>query len=357
MKGVKKMCCEHGEIVKVHQKIEKVHLWALPGSGKSELIAWLESLLYEQRLAKYGLGYIVHLDDFPWIFIMRSIDRALKEMGLPPAFFYAEDDYFIHPEISWSMIMFILHREYRMIEERRQYALADSNCGNDALLILDEVRKELGVPPLFSSNGILGLTIDQYFDLKSKIYQVVYDQFFKKNRAFPADGLHDKTLFIEIARGGPKGWPQDKKLLIDGFEHSVRYMDPQMMDKAGVLYMQVSPEETLRRNEVRSDPDNPGSTLRHKVPLRVMERCYAMTDFFRMCQKSHIPNCLIVKTKGDFRLTVPCATFDNEDDKTSIFRSEQPWPQAEVAKMEQEFSKIWMPFMENYFRIWQQPIF
>jgi hypothetical protein len=67
------------------------------------------------------------------------------------------------------------------------------------------------------------------------------------------------TLLIEFARG-----------VGDGFRQSLERFDPAILRRAAILYIQVSFEESFRRNSSRYKPGQEESTLFHKVPDRDM---------------------------------------------------------------------------------------
>ncbi len=75
------------------------------------------------------------------------------------------------------------------------------------------------------------------------------------NPSFYAEG----TLLIEFARG-----------VGDGFRASLERFDPVILRRAAILYIQVSFEESFRRNSARYKPGQEESTLFHKVPDRDM---------------------------------------------------------------------------------------
>jgi hypothetical protein len=73
--------------------------------------------------------------------------------------------------------------------------------------------------------------------------------------AFYAEG----TLLIEFARG-----------VGDGFRESLERFRPDILSRAAILYIQVSFEESFRRNDARYRKGQEESILFHKVPDRDM---------------------------------------------------------------------------------------
>src|SRR3989344_6727858 len=62
-------------------KLDVILLWALPGSGKSELLKFLKSLTAEQR-TELGLGDFEELDDYPMVAKYFQIDDARERLRL-----------------------------------------------------------------------------------------------------------------------------------------------------------------------------------------------------------------------------------------------------------------------------------
>jgi hypothetical protein len=87
------------------------------------------------------------------------------------------------------------------------------------------------------------------------------------NPAFYEDG----TLLIEFARGTD-----------DGFRESLERFDPAILQRAAILYIRVSFEESFRRNSSRYKPGQEESTLFHKVPDRDMLGFFRDNDWDRI---------------------------------------------------------------------------
>jgi hypothetical protein len=56
----------------------------------------------------------------------------------------------------------------------------------------------------------------------------------------------------------------------DGFRNSLERFSPDILSRAAILYIQVSFEESFRRNSARYKPGQEESILFHKVPDRDM---------------------------------------------------------------------------------------
>ncbi len=81
----------------------------------------------------------------------------------------------------------------------------------------------------------------------------------------------DGTLLIEFARG-----------VGDGFRDSLERFDPRILDRAAILYIQVSFEESYRRNSARYRKGQEESILFHKVPDADMFGYFRDNDWRQM---------------------------------------------------------------------------
>jgi hypothetical protein len=86
-------------------------------------------------------------------------------------------------------------------------------------------------------------------------------------------GLYDKkTVFIEFARGGPVGYRESLDLLSD-----------EILSRAAIFYLDNTFEESVRRNTVRSNENDPNQgVLYHKVPPETLEKMYKTHDWYEL---------------------------------------------------------------------------
>jgi len=121
--------------------------------------------------------------------------------------------------------------------------------------------------------------------------------FEKKLAADPA--YTDKvTTIIEFARGGENG-------LAEAFAH----LSAAILERAGIVYIDVSYEESVRKNRRRFKPELAHSILYHSLPDEKMEHYYKVNDWHRLASG---PDGVI--TVKDHR--VPYAVLANEPEKT-----------------------------------------
>ena len=114
-------------------------------------------------------------------------------------------------------------------------------------------------------------------------------------------GYHDrKTMIIEFARGRSHG----------GFSRAFEYLSKEIADRLAILYLNVSWEESLRKNRARYNPDRPDSILEHGLSDEKMENLYRHVDWDELTAGQ--PDT--VQIQG---VSVPYVVFENEDDVTS----------------------------------------
>lgn len=108
------------------------------------------------------------------------------------------------------------------------------------------------------------------------------------------------TMIIEFSRGTEHG----------GYRSAFSHLDPQMLHKMAVLYIDVSWEESLRKNRKRFNPDKPDSILEHSLPDWKLEKLYKEVDWREVSRKD--AEYLTIQ-----KVRVPYVVFDNEDDVTT----------------------------------------
>jgi len=77
------------------------------------------------------------------------------------------------------------------------------------------------------------------------------------------------TTIIEFARGSEHG----------GFTGAFEHLSQDVLSRAAILYLNVSYEESLRKNRRRFNPDKPDSILEHGLPDKKLERMYRDSDW------------------------------------------------------------------------------
>jgi hypothetical protein len=128
----------------------------------------------------------------------------------------------------------------------------------------DALLEKMGHPRLHTDS-------DGYF-LHNYLWDLLIEriglEYQKKLRDLP-DSARDYSLFIEFSRGAEHG----------GYRSAFAHLSPQILQKAAVLYLDVSWEESLRKNRKRANPDRPDSILEHSLPDAKLERLYKEVDW------------------------------------------------------------------------------
>lgn len=129
------------------------------------------------------------------------------------------------------------------------------------------------------------------------------------------------TKIIEFSRGAEHG----------GYRSAFAHLTPQLLQKMGLVYVDVSWEESLRKNRSRFNPEKPDCILEHALPDAKLERLYKEVDW----QEVSAGDPHFLNIQG---VHVPYMVFDNSDDVTT------PRGEALGERLEQVLGRLW----ENY---------
>ena len=285
-----------------------VLLVALPASGKSEVRNFMANLAPERLLREFHIGANLQLDDFPYVHMMRRIDNELEAMGESRIFYPGEEPFCDGRD--WGTLCCLLNEDYHDLINRNV-------CRPDSAAMLlferiDRAGAQVGIAPRL---GLLPESLRSA--LASKLEEEARAMLEEKHAQYP-DSFEKKTIVIECARGGPDG---SSMPLTDtfGYQYSLPIFCPEILEKAVVLYLWVTPEESRRKNADRADPNDPGSNLHHGVPMAVMLGDYGCDDMEYLVQHSEKKNTLTVCAHGK-TYHLPIGIFDNRVDKTSFLR-------------------------------------
>ncbi len=133
----------------------------------------------------------------------------------------------------------------------------------------DDRREERGEPRLVSERVPEGHNIIKprfRGSLVDRFNQVITTKYLANPRFY-----EDGTLLIEFARG-----------VGDGFRESLERFDRKILERGAILYIQVSFEESYRRNDARYRRGQEQSILFHKVPDRDMFGFFRDNDWQKM---------------------------------------------------------------------------
>ncbi len=160
--------------------------------------------------------------------------------------------------------------------------------------------------------------------------------------------LYDEhTVLIECARGGSvdEGYP-----LPHGYFSTLGYLPDELLAKAVILYVKVSPEESKRKNAARYDPADPLGTMGHKVPDKVMESDYGCDDIAWMIRAGEAAGREgHIQSPGG--LWVPIGVLDNNEDMTTWVRDNSVVGEARAEASNKLYSALeqtLVPLFERY---------
>jgi hypothetical protein len=186
----------------------------------------------------------------------------------------------------------------------------------------DDIMEEMGLPRLISNTEfeykgekLKGYNFKEkwFWNFLIKKLNLQYEKMLRDN----PDYHSKKTLLIEFSRGSEHG----------GFKTAYEYLSDRILSKAVTLYIDVTWEESLRKNRRRYNPDKPDSILEHALEDKKLEMMYKDSDWAEFSGKDE--NFLIVKG-----YKVPFGVFNNMPEKTDS-------PEKIKPHLEEVMAKIW----------------
>ncbi|MCA9521918.1 MAG: hypothetical protein KC609_13130 [Myxococcales bacterium] len=328
------------------QLLDTVLLLALPASGKSEVRHYLASLTPKQCREDFGMGPTLQLDDYPYVHFMHRIDDELMQRGQPYIFYKGPHRPF-QDDFEWGTLCHLLNEDYDNLLHQRRVEVP--SAAQHLFERIDRARARVELPPRLG---------DLPYRLRAEIAAAMEDEVSEhlaELNAIWSTNREGHTIVVELARGGPNGaaFPLTPP---HGYEYSLSCFSSAMLERASILYVWVTPEESRRKNIERGKPDGQGSILHHSVPLEVMLGQYGCDDMAHLIERSGEPESVAIErleVVGDgsnahyalrtFRL--PVGRFDNRDDLTTFVRKEtSAWGADEVERIHsalgRAFSKL-----------------
>lgn len=304
--------------------IDVLLLLAFPASGKSELRRYIQHL--GPKRESIHLGPTIQLDDYPYVHLMRRISEEQRRLGVTPSFFETGEAPFTEPR-DWLTLIHLLNQDFaglgRIVSHPPEPA--------PLLERLEAARRLAGI-----SAALAG-------EERSEIERAIAADAAEIAAGLPtpsAEEVGESTILLEFARGGPEGATPPLPFPL-GYQHSLGALTPEILRRASILYVWVTPEESRRRNRERAvpGPEGDASILHHGVPERVMRGDYGVDDIDWLAESSPEPGTIAIPTDGEIPL-IPFARFDNRVDHTSFLREEpEMWPDAKVEALHAELSR------------------
>jgi hypothetical protein len=316
------------------QLIETLLLFSLPASGKSEMRKYMASLSPDQCRNDFHIGQTLQLDDYPYVHFMHRLDDELMKVGRPAVFYKGPQRPF-QDEWTWATLIELLNEDYEDLMAGRTHAPESA-----AQLLFNRFDRANATAGLAEHLG------DVPYRLRARVAEAMEAECRVDLEARNAQAKLDKTgrtVVIEAARGGPNGaaFPLTPPV---GYATAFQTLSEKILEKAAVLYIQVDPTESRRKNIERGRPDGAGSILHHSVPMEVMLAQYGCDDMAYQMAQSGLPNAVKVERlfeeNGKYRsrtFNLPVAFFDNRGDKTTFVREDKAkWKPADVATIHGE---------------------
>jgi hypothetical protein len=306
------------------QPLEIVLLLALPASGKSEVRKYLAGLSGADARRDFHMGPTVQLDDYPYVHLMRRISEELRQRDQDGIFF---DSSMLPMKDGrdWGTLIELVNEDYDNL--LHPPAIRPGSAAEWLFERYDTARRKVGAEPAF---GSLGAAVRRALAaaIEADVQQLLDDKRAEMAKGTDLDG---KTVVIEFARGGPDGRRPPLAAPL-GYQYSLGRLSDAILQRARILYIWVTPEESRRKNEERARPGRAGdaSILHHGVPICVMLGDYGMDDMAHLVETSNRPGTVRVETRGN-TFHLPVSRFDNRDDKTTFVREDRAkWPAESV---------------------------
>ena len=158
---------------------------------------------------------------------------------------------------------------------------------------IDDILSRHGKPRVFSD--------EKYWFKDPFIWNLYIERLnlaYRKKLAANAKYHDAMTSIVEFSRGGE-----------NGFGDAFSYLHEEILERAGILYIKVSYEESVRKNRRRARPGLEDSILYHSLPDEKMDFYYKTNDWEKLTAK----DANFIDIKG---FKVPYAVFENEPEKT-----------------------------------------
>ncbi len=158
----------------------------------------------------------------------------------------------------------------------------------------DSILDSMSKPRLYTDNG--GYFKHQYYwDLLINLINLEYEKFCRDT-----ENVHEYTVIVEFSRGKEHG----------GYRNALTLLSPKIIANCSLMHINVSWEESLRKNKKRFNPKKPDSILEHGLSDEKLMKLYYECDFNEIAPESNG-----VLSLEDIR--IPYVKFENNDDVTT----------------------------------------
>jgi hypothetical protein len=304
--------------------LEIVLLLALPASGKSEVRKYLAHVPAHEALRDFHMGPTVQLDDYPYVHLMRRIAEELRRQG-SDGIFFDSSELPMKDGRDWGTLIELLNEDHADLRTRPTIQPAPAAAW--LFERFDRARSKVGAEPALERLPAA---------LRSQLAAAVETDAAellagKRQEIAAAADLQGKTIVVEFARGGPQGASMPLPAPL-GYRYALARLSDAILERATILYIWVTPEESRRKNDARARPGREGdaSILHHGVPMAVMLGDYGTDDMGWLVETSDRPGTVRIETRGRV-FHLPVERFDNRIDKTTFVRDDPArWPRSGV---------------------------
>jgi len=153
----------------------------------------------------------------------------------------------------------IAHLKNTPIEERvQQFHIGEFEELDDFPMLWtwfeeDAILTRLGHPRIHTDKEG-NFLFDYQWDLLIERINLEYEKIIRDEQDYHSR----KTIIIEFARGTSHG----------GFQRAFKHLSKTIAGRLAILYLDVSWEESLRKNRARFNPDKPDSILEHGLSIQ-----------------------------------------------------------------------------------------
>ena len=159
------------------------------------------------------------------------------------------------------------------------------------------ILSQMGKKRLFTDNEEYFLFPHQW-DLLIHLINLDYKKFLRDEK-----DSEEYTVILEFSRGKQHG----------GYKQAFPILSDEIIKDLVIMYVNVSWNESLRKNRRRFNPQKPDSILEHGLTDKKLEYMYSKCDFLEIAKKDNS----FVSIKGK---NVPYTIFENEDDVTTEYK-------------------------------------
>jgi hypothetical protein len=159
---------------------------------------------------------------------------------------------------------------------------------------IDDLLERVGEPRVFTTKDYV-FKSERLWDLFIERINLEFRKALARDPAFTTT----HTALVEFSRGGERG-----------FAEAFGRLSDEILSRAGIVYINVSYQESVRKNRRRFDPSRADSILYHSLPDEKMERYYRTNDWERLSGGRKAGR---LRVRG---FDVPFAVLDNEPERT-----------------------------------------